>query len=522
MGITRLSNEPYPATEVIKYLIDTVGHDVMSFRRNTQVSYMLVDRARDICDAINGYIQRTEGGEDWMSFDKFTNAIDPVEELLFQLIAYTEDERALHLTTGSSVEDCVSSTEHWAANREQLWTALADLETKEELAELFAELDTSSREVDRLEAQRQDDKTFFEEIVADIKEALKQFKRLPGAIRNVETNLDRLLTKMATGSVLPWLAVYVVKTGLLVQGIVNLFLPSAPIDTATRNHLRSRFVWECAEELADILNSTIGDDKVSRDKVRLKFDAFIRILRNTTDIPTPKSYIELMKQAGRVRRPFQAQALAIILLCRNLVTAFAHEARHTADNALILEDTCDETLKALKVVVAAVAELKIFDTSNLEDNAAYKALLVAQDHIRGCFAAFGLEGIWSEKERLIADAVRKDKERMDELNKLLETRPPLTIRERAAQVKVTATVCYPSEEGEGVAGNVIVSAEGSALLSAVRWTVAGALDPAFARIARQTGEFILLPEDKTVELNRTVSEFANSSNECTFKFLVRL
>jgi len=80
MGITRLSNEPYPATEVIKYLIDTVGHDVMSFRRNTQVSYLLVDRARDICDAINGYIQRTEGGEDWMSFDKFTNAIDPVEE----------------------------------------------------------------------------------------------------------------------------------------------------------------------------------------------------------------------------------------------------------------------------------------------------------------------------------------------------------------------------------------------------------------------------------------------------------
>jgi hypothetical protein len=41
---------------------------------------------------------------------------------------------------------------------------------------------------------------------------------------------------------------YAVKTGLLVQGIVNLFLPSAPIDAATRNHLRSRFVWECAEE----------------------------------------------------------------------------------------------------------------------------------------------------------------------------------------------------------------------------------------------------------------------------------
>ena len=74
------SNEPYPATEIIKYLIDAVGRDVMSFRRNTQVSYLLVDRTRDIFDAINAYIQRTESGEDWDSFDKYTNAIDPIEE----------------------------------------------------------------------------------------------------------------------------------------------------------------------------------------------------------------------------------------------------------------------------------------------------------------------------------------------------------------------------------------------------------------------------------------------------------
>jgi hypothetical protein len=67
-----------------------------------------------------------------------------------------------------------------------------------------------------------------------------------------------------------------------------------------------------------------------------------------------------------------------------------------------------------------------------------------------------------------------------------------------------------------------VSVEGSALLSAVRWTVAGALEPAFARIARQTGEFLLSPEYKSVALNRTVSEFADARNECAFKFLVRL
>jgi|SRR5216684_6520283 len=80
LNIPGPSNEPYPATEIIKYLIDAVGRDVRSFRRNAQVSYLLADRARDIFEAINAYIQRTESGEDWDSFDRFTNAIDPIEE----------------------------------------------------------------------------------------------------------------------------------------------------------------------------------------------------------------------------------------------------------------------------------------------------------------------------------------------------------------------------------------------------------------------------------------------------------
>jgi hypothetical protein len=45
-----------------------------------------------------------------------------------------------------------------------------------------------------------------------------------------------------------------------------------------------------------------------------------------------------MKQAGRVRRPFQAQALAIITLCRTLVTEFEKESHHTAHNVLPLEE----------------------------------------------------------------------------------------------------------------------------------------------------------------------------------------
>ena len=74
------------------------------------------------------------------------------------------------------------------------------------------------------------------------------------------------------------------------------------------------------------------------------------------------------------------------------------------------------------------------------------------------------------------------------------------------------------------ADSFIVSVERLALLSAVRWSVARAFDtdPAFAKLARRTGEFLLSPENKAVELNCPVSDFANSSNECAFKLLVRL
>jgi hypothetical protein len=70
------------ATESVKYLVQAVGRDVVSFRRNTHVSYMAVERAREIIKSINEYIAKVEDSEtgDWDSFEKFTMAIEPLEE----------------------------------------------------------------------------------------------------------------------------------------------------------------------------------------------------------------------------------------------------------------------------------------------------------------------------------------------------------------------------------------------------------------------------------------------------------
>jgi hypothetical protein len=82
LGLTDVGNDDHGATEVVKYLLEAVGRCIASFQRNTHVSYMVVERARDIVKAINKCIIDVESSatEDWASYDKFSKAIEPLEE----------------------------------------------------------------------------------------------------------------------------------------------------------------------------------------------------------------------------------------------------------------------------------------------------------------------------------------------------------------------------------------------------------------------------------------------------------
>lgn len=70
----------YPVTEVIYNLIQILGADVCSFRRNPQTSYRLVELARDLHDEINNLIEKVEESGDWEDYIKYTEAIDPLEQ----------------------------------------------------------------------------------------------------------------------------------------------------------------------------------------------------------------------------------------------------------------------------------------------------------------------------------------------------------------------------------------------------------------------------------------------------------
>ena len=95
--------------------------------------------------------------------------------------------------------------------------------------------------------------------------------------------------------------------------------------------------------LVELLNSTRDDGTESMDRVRVKYEEFSRILhvRQFSPVDVPKSYLELLKLAGQVRRPFHSQAVALISLCRTLVTEFEKDAHRTSDNLDALEKCVD-------------------------------------------------------------------------------------------------------------------------------------------------------------------------------------
>lgn len=155
-GLTDLGSEDPAATEWARYLVQAVGRDVLSFRRNTQVSYMVVQRARDMVKAINGYIAKVEDDDsedgDWTSFFKYSRAIKPLEEcahpchccesfadlapffrILLELLDFTEGEKEQYFAGTASVLECISSAERWAANREKLSGALEGFHTYDPL-----------------------------------------------------------------------------------------------------------------------------------------------------------------------------------------------------------------------------------------------------------------------------------------------------------------------------------------------------------------------------------------------------
>jgi hypothetical protein len=480
----------------------------------------VVERARDIVNTINEYIARVESSTtaDWESFEKFSEAIEPLEEILFKLLLFTEDEKTRYFGNDHTIEDCVTSTVAWATNREHLSETLKSFDTQAPLVNLYEQHDAQSRERERRDALTHDDQSLIKEITHARKKIFNDKRiRFPKYVKSAVAPLDTLQSEVISGTLPEWLTVITIKSCMLVQGVLEVILQPGT-DRDVLNHLKSKPVWTAVTALTHaLINADKGSSAVP-EVVQKRYDDFLRILKELSGLvlKLPDSYVDILKEAGRVRRPFQSQAFALVMLCRFLADYFTKiesNASVTVENVNSLEEAFNDTLAVLKAAAQAVTQLSQFDLTDFENNNTVQEFEKVETVIKDSFTSFGLSKEWSKKANVRREAWEKDKGRMDQLNNIL-TKPQTS---SATVVKVNISIL---DKSGYVLHNTSVSEEDTTRLHALRWTAASVFtDADDIKRARTTGSFYNSNKE-SVELQATIAEIAKGNDEVTLMLLL--
>ncbi|KAN0138040.1 hypothetical protein V8E53_003929 [Lactarius tabidus] len=501
-SLTHIPEPHFPATESIKQLIETIGRDVVRFRRNTQISYNFVDKARFSCQEINALIKDVDENDDWDSYDKFTEAVDLLEELLLESTAITQDEVQRFFGGDRDVDACIASASNWESNREKLRDFLKSVRAQSEIGQLLRKEpedeaeSPNDEETEIVEAGKHDDASFLLELYQSIKSHRFRGSAEGSVPQLIELVNDRLadLYTLAQSEVLDDnLAIFAIKAAMLVSGIMDISVDARANKDRT-HHLKRERVWHEIHGLLnyfyDITEET--DVAISVSDIEARFDAFLLILQTIPEAPLPPTYTQLMKQAGKIRRPYHAQALALISLCRFLARHYENltEEEHTATTVEPFEDTCKETLSALQVAVASEPTLRGFNFDAPENTHVFSAFDRARTRIRECFQHFGLMSHWAQYERIFEQAVQKDRSRTAQLNDLLAARPSRIPDDTADIIRVNVQVREGSPGG-GVIREFAVGVEPATRLRALRWHISRAIGPQdSARVMRNSTFFV--------------------------------
>ncbi|KAL5635283.1 hypothetical protein ACGC1H_004162 [Rhizoctonia solani] len=152
-------------------LLQEIEMVISSSRHGLRVLYKLLERAQDLYDELNQRISRVDMTNNWDDYQAYTQAIDPLEKVLLDVIPVIYDDR-IHLAAPVSSDDLIESAEKWFINNRIICECLRRLGTEAELQGLAS----SSRDVETeiLDANGQDRYDLFNELVLEISETAAQ------------------------------------------------------------------------------------------------------------------------------------------------------------------------------------------------------------------------------------------------------------------------------------------------------------------------------------------------------------
>ncbi|KDQ58714.1 hypothetical protein JAAARDRAFT_69151 [Jaapia argillacea MUCL 33604] len=416
----------YPVTDLIDTLIKVCARDICSFKFNHQTSYTLISRARDIRDEINVCIQAVQdlhNDSDWDKYDQYTKAIDDLEDVLLKFARFSEVySQASPLSLENiTVHTIVDEIKKWKADQTSLRDHLRKLHKSD--GDLTAIKPERSQDADLLLRENYDDFNVLSKFCVNFTDrtwnnaryysgASKSVTNIIASIKVIQTTISGKIQDPSISSALT----FSVEAMLL----VNLAAKMAKDETDGEKlkTLRSGKVWNQAESLVNTLKAHLTGSEPTIADLKTKWEEFLAILKGIAppELFPPKSYVDLRKKVASVRRPFFAQAMALVKLSRTLVEHIqSSQDQKFVDDVAEIESLFNKSLETFKKAAEALTSVTDFNAETAQAiNAAFTDI---NNDIGKCFTKYELSD-WATRSAEMSAAAKADSDRMAEFEKL--------------------------------------------------------------------------------------------------------
>ncbi|KAG8718567.1 hypothetical protein FRC09_012458 [Ceratobasidium sp. 395] len=474
-----------PVTYVLDQLVQLIGTEVCTFKRNPHVSYQFVDTARILVNKINDLISLVETSPESneSAFELWCNAIEPLEDILLAFKANDDLSQDEAILDPDSVKLRINL---WGENRKDARDALKKFNQEEHLKKLGVLPEES--DPDLKAAYMHDDRSYLNDLVIKIKSRLTQDKlsvfpdKQHDRLYEILKEVSEVAVLFSQADNLPEGAeVVVIQSIMAVYGFLELG-SNPQVSPKTQTYLISKAVCQEAKLLVgDIVELCEGNKQVN--EVEAKYEAFLQLLVGEAGEEIPTSYYELMKQVAKIGCSYHTQSLLLVGFCRELVNHYQSLGdERNARHYVVIQNACDKTLEALKdtteklttsAALFSLSNLSNFDAEKYKTHACTELFATTTTALKGLSDELGIVIGDVEKTyaKRLAKAVSRDIVRMVAArDRILKAKQSIPTDNDAELVDVTVNVRLTKGTGNDL-GEIKAKVQRSALLSALGWGI---------------------------------------------------
>jgi len=125
--------------------------------------------------------------------------------------------------------------------------------------------------------------------------------------------------------------------------------------------------------------------------------------------------------ASKIHRPYLSRAWAIVVMSKSLVGLFQSKGINTSSDIELLESTFEKAIALFKLANTSYTGTTKYELSSYDAQPVISDFKVLEDEIKRWYTTLKAGDQWATSERLLNDAIAKDKDRVKEMNKRFDS-----------------------------------------------------------------------------------------------------